>query len=78
MLELDTTGQFTRSEYLRIEELGEKSDEDPEEGFLVTMFVDEREEHGYYDPDLIHYVSTTIDREQAKELFEYLKVKLNV
>lgn len=77
MLELDTTGQFTRSEYLRIEELGEKLGEDPEEGFLVTMFVDEREEHGYYDPDLIHYVSTIIDREQAKELLEYLKVKLN-
>ena len=70
MLELDTTGKFTRSEYIKVEELDKE--------FLVTVYVDEREKHGYYDPDLVNFATTTIDREQAKELFEYLKVKLNV
>lgn len=69
MLELDTTGKFTRSEYIKVEEL--------DKGFLVTVYVDEREKHGYYDPDLVNFATTTIDREQAKELFEYLKVKLD-
>lgn len=68
MLKLDTTGQFTRYEYLKIEE--------SDEGFTIAVFVDACEGVDY-DRTLIHYASTELDLEQAKELFEYLKVKLN-
>lgn len=68
MLELETTGQFTRYEYLRVEE--------SDEGFCIKVYVDECEGIDY-DRNLIHFAETTIDKEQAKELLEYLKVKLN-
>lgn len=69
MLELETTGQFTRYEYLKVEEL--------DEGFCIKVYVDACEGVDY-DRNLINFAETTIDREQAKELLEYLKVKLNV
>lgn len=40
------------------------------------MFVDNNSGIEY-NRDLIHYTSTELDLEQAKELFEYLKVKLD-
>ncbi len=68
MLELDTTGQFTKYEYLKVEE--------SDEGLCIKVYVDACEGVDY-DRNLIHFAETTIDREQVKELFEYLKVKLN-
>lgn len=68
MLELETTGQFTRYEYFKVEE--------SDEGFCIKVYVDECDGVDY-DRNLIHFAETTIDREQAKELLEYLKVKLN-
>lgn len=68
MLELETTGQFTRHEYLKVEE--------SDEGFCIKVYVDACEGIDY-DRNLIHFAETTIDSGQAKELLEYLKVKLN-